>query len=113
MQLEVRPAWSVDLHPPDGGVPEDLEDFEVPVQLSIGEVGRGGGEVFSFVVCSASVLARVESGTFVIATLVLQRFDWEVVRARVGKLLRHCDACRTWDEVAVALSPYMRHEAAG
>jgi len=93
MQLEVQTAWSVDLNPPDGGVPEDPEDFEVPVQLSIGEVGRGGGEVFSFVVRSASVLSRVEPGTFVTATLVLQRFDWEAVRARVGKRLRPA-SCR-------------------
>ena len=110
MQLEVQTAWSVDLNPPDGGIPED---FEVAVQLSIGEVDHGSGEVFSLVVCSASALCRVESGRFVTATLVLERFDWEAVRARVGKLLRHCDPCQSWDEVVVALSPFMRHEAAG
>lgn len=56
MQLEAQTAWSVDLKPPDGGLTEDLDDFEVRVQLSTGEVGRGGGEVFSLVVCSASAL---------------------------------------------------------
>jgi len=111
MQLEVQSAWSVDLNPPDGGMPEDLEDFEVSVQLSIGEVGHGGGEVFSLVVCSASALCRVESGGFVTATLVLERFDWEAVRARVGKLLRNCDPCQSWDEVVVA--PLTLHASRG
>ena len=83
------------------------------VQLLIGDVDHGGGEVFSLVVCSASALCRVESGRFVTATLVLDRFDWEALRARVRKLLRHCGLCQSWDEVVVALSPFMRHEAAG
>ena len=106
MRLEVYSLWSPDLAPPlEGeGRPPDLTDFRVFVQASIYEVGREGGEVFGFYVCSPSALARVEPGTFVTHTLVLERFSWGAIRARLDKLLMHAGSASTWEDVARKLS---------
>lgn len=106
MRLEVYGLWSPDLDPPlEGeGRPPDLTDFRVFVQVSINESGREGSEVFGFYVSSPSALARVEPGTFVTHTLVLDRFSWEAIRARLDKLLMHTESASTWDEVIHKLS---------
>ena len=106
MRLRVYGMWSPDLDPPSEGEghPPDLTDFRVFVQVSIEEVGRPGTEVFAFTVCSPSALARVEPGTFIAHTLVLERFSWEAIRARLDKLLMHTGSASTWDEVIRTLS---------
>ena len=106
MKLRVYGMWSPDLDPVDEGegLPPDLVDFRVFVQVSIEEVGQPGTETFGFTVCSPSEIARTESGTFVTATLVLDRFSWEAIRARVDKLLMHTGSATTWAEVIRRLS---------
>jgi putative transposase len=52
MLLDIQALWSPDVDPPSGGIPHDVVDFEVLVQVSIGEIKQRGGEVFSLTVCS-------------------------------------------------------------
>ena len=106
MRLRVYGMWSPDLQPPlEGeGLPPDLTDFDVFVQVSVEEVGKPGSEVFAFTVCSPSALTRIESGTFVTHTLVLERFSWEAIRSRLDKLLMHADSAATWGEAIERLS---------
>ena len=106
MKLRVQGMWSAGLDPVDAGegLPPDLTDFRVYIQAAIEEVGQPGHEVFGFTVCSPSQLARTESGTFVTATLVLERFSWEAIRGRLDKLLMHTRSAETWSEVIERLS---------
>jgi len=108
MRLEVRHLWSPDFDPTEGG-PPDRTDFGVLIQAEVGEVGEVGGEVFGFTVCSPSRLAQAEPGMFITDTLVLDRFDWEVIRTRLDKLLMHAQSCNTWDEVIGRLAGMLRH----
>ena len=106
--------WSPDLDPVDEGEgrPPDLADFHIYVQAAIEEVGQPGHEVFGFTVCSPSELARTEPGTFVTATLVLERFSWEAVRERLDKLLMHTRSAETWSEVIERLSGVLSYSDA-
>ncbi len=103
--------WSPDLDPPSEGVPSDPTHFDVFVQISIGELGKVGDEVFGCRVCSASKLAATPSGRFVSA-LVLESFDWAEVRARIGKLLLHASSCESWDAAIKKLAPYIQYSDA-
>ena len=42
MKLEIQNMWSPDLNPPETGLPDDIFDFNILVQISIGEVGQAG-----------------------------------------------------------------------
>jgi hypothetical protein len=108
MDLEIRSLWSPDLNPPSEGTPEDVEDYSVFVQLSLGERGQPGTEVFGLKVCSPSQL-RAEDGQFVTHTLVMRAFSWESLRSRLEKLLRQVGATRAthWTEVVGRLKPYL------
>lgn len=99
MKLEIQSLWSPDLSPPSKGLPPDIEDFEVLIQVSIGEIGRTGGEVFSFSVASPSQLARYEAGRFITGTLVLDKFSWSAIEGRLQKLLSFADSAANWQEV--------------
>ncbi|MGP3789324.1 Imm8 family immunity protein [Pseudomonas sp. B392_1p] len=104
MKYAVQSLWSPDLDPPSEGYPPDLEDFAVFVQVAISKSGEAGHEVFGFSVCSASALARADAGMFVGHTLVLARFDWAAIRARVEKLLLHVQSCTEWECVIKQLA---------
>lgn len=109
MDLEIRDLWSPDVNPPSEGLPPDVDDYSVFVQLSLGERGKRGEEVFGLIVCSPSQL-RAEDGQFVTCTLVMARYSWPQLKARLEKLLRHTGAVRaqSWDEVMSRLKPYLR-----
>lgn len=101
VKLKINGIWTPDLAPAlDGeGVPPDLADFAVFVQVSLQEVGQEGTEVFGFTVCSPSVLRQTEHGSFIAHTLVLDRFSWEGIRERVEKLLIHVESASSWEDV--------------
>lgn len=109
MKIEIQTLWSPDLNPPSGGLPADLEDYDLFMQVSLGEAGKPGGEVFDFMVCSPSALARVESGSFVSHALVLQPFSWESVEIRLKKLLRHAESCADWECAIKKLAGLLRY----
>jgi hypothetical protein len=109
MKLEIQDLWSPGLTPPSEGLPADLDDYNLFMQVSIGEAREPGGEVFGFTVCSPSALARAESGTFVGPTLVLQPFNWEALEICLTKLLRHAGSCADWECVVKRLAGFLRY----
>jgi hypothetical protein len=106
MNLEIQTLWSPGLNPPSGGLPPDHTDFDVFVQVSIGEAGKDGGEVFGCRVCSARKLAATPTGQFVHA-LILASFDWVELRDRIASLLLHARSCGNWDAAIRKLAPYI------
>lgn len=109
MKMIVQALWSPDLNPPSKGLPADTNDFDVLLEISIGELDREGSEVFGCRVCSASKLATAESGEFICHTLVLSKYDWKLVASRIEKLLLHTSSCDNWSSAIKTLSPYLRH----
>lgn len=95
--------WSPDLNPPESGLPDDIFDFTILAQISIGKVAQTGGEVFNLHVCSPSSLVSIESGKFISQTLVLEKYDYIVIRERIDKLLKHTHSCDNWDSVIKTL----------
>lgn len=109
MKLEIQTIWSPDLNPPSDGLPSDIEEFDVFLQVSLGDSGKPGGEVFSFSVSSPSALSQVNPNRFISHTLVLERFEWKDIRTSIEKLLRHTDSCTNWNEVIKSLSGYLKY----
>jgi hypothetical protein len=110
MQLQIVDMWSPDLMPPSSGLPEDPENFAVAIQVYLSEKGQNGGAVFNFNVWSPSAIANTYSGTFLLDTLVFDRFSWEAVRNRLEKLLLHCQSCKSWNEVILSLCGYLHYD---
>ncbi len=105
----MQTIWSTDLDPPSEGLPDDLEDFDILMHVSLGEKGMLGGEVFIFNVTSPSMLLEIESNQFISHTLVLGLFNWESIKKRLEKLLRHATSCKNWDEAIKSLSGYLQY----
>jgi hypothetical protein len=108
MKLEIQNIWSADL-PSLDGYPENIYDFQVGIQLSIGEVGKPGGEVFYLTVISPNALSRIEPGIFLDNTLVIDEFDWDVIRRRITKLFSFCQNATDWKEVILRLAGCLRY----
>lgn len=104
MKIEIESMWSPDLSPPSEGVPSDIKDFNVFIQISLRESGKPGSEVFNCRVCSPMALARMQTGMFISHTLVLKRFEWGEIKKRIDKLLMHVSSCSDWDCVLKKLS---------
>ena len=109
MNLEIQSIWSPDLNPPSNGLPENVLDFDVFIQMRIGEVDKSGSEVFGCRVCSTSTLSKSEYGQFISHTLVVKQFDWSEIEKRIEKLLLHVSSCATWDCVIKKLSPCIEY----
>ena len=113
MRLSLGMMWSPDLNPPSSGLPADIDEYEIAMQISVSEVGGSGGEVFSLAICTPAALLKTEGGTFLSHTLVLTPFSWDSLRARLDKLLAQCGSCDSWGDVIHRLSPFLRHDDAG
>lgn len=109
MNLVIQDIWSPDLKPPSEGQPDDLENYRVLIQVALSEVGHNGREMFGLTVTSPSKCAAIEPPAFITHTLVLNSFSWELVRAHIEKLLRHCSSADNWDQAIRILSPYLRY----
>lgn len=109
MKLTVQKLWSPDLDPPSEGFPDDIENFDVLMQVSLGEKEKLGSEVFSFSVTSASALSRVEANRFVSHVLVMDYFDWTQIHKCINKLLLHTESCKNWHDVIKKLSGCLKY----
>jgi hypothetical protein len=105
MNLEVVSIWSPDLANHES--PQDINDFDVFLQISLQEKGKTGSEVFSCRVCSPSILAETESGSFIKSTLCLSEFSWNEIRKRMEKVIIHTRSCQTWNCVIEKLTGYL------
>src|SRR5689334_7471007 len=102
MHLKIDMLWSPDL--PEGGAPPDVHSFSVFMQVALKEPLHRGHEVFQFFVHSAGTDNREHQ-----PALEIERFDWQIIRARIDELLERCRSCQTWDEVIAVLSPSLEY----
>jgi len=79
------------------------------MQVSLGEAGKPGSEVFGFSAASVKALSNIEPDRFLCHVLVLERFDWKTIRNRIDKLLMHARACNDWNEVITKLSGCLKY----
>lgn len=88
--------------------PDDVEHFMLGVTASVGPAGQRGAELFQFTVCSPSWLAANPSPNgyeFLRHTLLLTRWDFELVERAIGDLCRRTEG-DTWSDVALKLSRF-------
>lgn len=90
-------------------VTDGQSEFDVLVDVDIGEGACPGSEVFQLRVVSPSVLAETGSGDFVLHTLVLDVYSEDALRARIDKLLLHCASVDDWSGLIQSLIGYLRH----
>lgn len=107
MRPELRSLSSTDLS--DGESPSDPIKAWVGVQAEIGVHGNEGADTFSFVVATPSALTEGGLPRWGHGLLLVESFDWSVVRAAVEKLLGHCEA-EDWDEIAAKIGRYLDWE---
>lgn len=107
MKLIISSMWSPDLAEPSTGLPENPSSFRLFVQMNLSVEGGKGAEAFSMFVCS---LDRVTTtfGGFITQTLVMEQFDWTLVRDAVQRVLRVVDSVDNWDDVLFRLGPFLR-----
>ena len=104
MRLEIHDLWSPDLNPPSSGLPPDIRNFSVFMQVAVSQKLHRGDEVFGFFACS-SERSTSESQP----SLCFDAFDWSAVRERVAGVLNACGDCKTWDEVIAKLAPQLEY----
>ncbi len=109
MDLEYQSIICLDFEDSENGYPEDINDFSVMITINIGEKEKMGSEVFYLNVCSPSQLAKTESGKFISSTLVLDEFDWNVLKNRLNKILDFCRSARDWNEVILRLATFFKY----
>ncbi len=92
--------------------PDDAEHFVLWVTATIGPADHPGEELFQFCVCSPGWLASqsLQKGfAFQRHTLLLERWDPELVERAIGDLCRRTEGT-DWSEVGTALSRFGRWE---
>jgi hypothetical protein len=100
MRPELRSIWSPDL--PDGELPADPTKAWVAVQAEIGAHGSQGADTFSLVVATPHALTDLGLPRWGHGLLLIESFDWSVVRSALEKVLRHCEA-EDWDGIAAKI----------
>ena len=104
MRLRIKEMWSPDLKPPATGLPPDINNFSVPILVSVSEEGQSESEEFGFYACR-----EIYSKASPRPSLWFDEFDWSAIRERVENLLRECEDCVSWDDVIEQLAPHMNY----
>lgn len=106
MRAQIRELFSLEVDQLDRYVPADTLDFSVSIRLVAGPAGEDGAESFDFIVCSPARLAsQIRDGSaFLVRHVVLvERFDFSVVRKFVERFVHSCDGA-DWLTIAAKLS---------
>jgi len=112
MTLQLLSIKSDQLEPADSGYPNDWETFDIQMDVELCFKGHEADSVyFEFYVASHKAISRRPANSFMPPTLVLEEFDWNVIKNHVSKLLLHANSSRNWSEVAVKLCGLMRPES--
>lgn len=96
MLLKIDSIWSPNLAPETSGKPADVHHFHVYMKIKVSGAD-GQSKIFNFQVCSPSALSDSESGVFLKHILVLEKFDWDIMRQRIIRLIAECQQCNTWE----------------
>jgi hypothetical protein len=109
MNIELLGISSDQLEPSDSGYPEDFENFDILIELDLCfENHQADSVFFEFYVASPSALSCRPINCFSPPTLILEEFDWNVIKNRISKLLVHANGSKSWTEVATKLSGQIR-----
>lgn len=107
IQLEVKSIVSPDLE--HGALPLEPDNCAVLVELEIGEKGRSGAEVFSFVAVTPKFLASYAEARWGRGYLVVSEFSWGEVERMVSRLLQF-GRQESWADAAAELSKELHWE---
>lgn len=109
MKIELLQISSEQLEPTDSGYPENWECFDILIELDLCvENNQSNSVYFEFYVSSPSALALRPSNSFMPPTLVLEEFDWNIIKTHVEKLLARANGCNSWGQVALKLDGLIR-----
>ncbi|MBA6399869.1 Imm8 family immunity protein [Colwellia sp. BRX10-4] len=109
MNIELLDLSSDQLDSCNSAYPDDLENFDILIELDLCfENHQADSVFFEFYVASPNALTLRPINCFSPPTLILEEFDWTVIKSRVTKLLLHANGCKTWTEVATRLSGQIR-----
>ena len=107
---ELRSIHSPDLS--EDAIPEDPRNCQILIQGLIGPKGELGEESFDFVVVTPTALTQLVGHRWGHGLLLVESFDWGLIRTAVDKILRHCEG-ETWEEVANKIGRYFSWEFDG
>ncbi len=97
MRLKIDSIWSPNLRPEESGLPPDIHQFHLYMKVKISDQVNHF-KVFDFQVCSPTALSDSESGAFLKHILVMEVFDWDLIKSRIKILLEECNQCATWED---------------
>lgn len=104
---------SPDADPLESWRPQFADQFEILLELSIGDEKNDGDNIFSCVVATPKgVLQHMRHREFVIydkAIILVQFYDWNAIRTHLEHLVASCSA-RTWRDVLGLLRRYFQYE---
>ncbi|WP_420791241.1 Imm8 family immunity protein [Enterovibrio gelatinilyticus] len=109
MNVELLGISSDQLEPVDSGYPENFENFDILFELDLCFENHQADSVhFEFYVASPKAMSCRPINCFSPPTLVIEEFDWDIIKSQVSKLLNHANASKSWVEVATRLSGQIR-----
>jgi hypothetical protein len=109
MKVELLQISSDQLEPSDTGYPENWENFDILIELDLCfENHQANSVYFEFYVASPIALSSRPTNSFMPPTLVLEEFDWKVIKSHINKLLSRVNDCQSWGEVAHKLNGLIR-----
>lgn len=120
MKIQIDDIWCEELGESRKGLPEDVHDFDLPINVVISAAGQISRkrpffrlisrndqymhQCFCFRVISPSRLGQLDNLCFIRNTMVLYEFDWESITGRLNKLFMHTNDCKDWDCVIEKLA---------
>ena len=115
MRAELKSLSSSDIDPSTYW-PEDNEHFGFALDAVIGVEGEDAGDVFSFLVGTASWLALYRSKfkgcTFGQGTIIVNEYDFATIKALISDLCERTHGV-SWEEIAPKLSKFGSWEYEG
>lgn len=109
MNIKLLNISGEQLKPPNHGLPDDLEHFDVLIELEWCFEGHETDSVFfEFYVASTSALLERPINSFMPPTLVIKEFDWDVIKQHTDKMLHRTRRCQSWSDVITKLNGQIR-----
>ena len=109
MTLRIVSIQSDELEPKESGYPNSLEEFDILIEVELCFKNlKSNSMYFEFYVASPKALMKRSTNGFMPPTLLIDEFDWAIIRRHVEKLLMQTISCKTWDGVMIRLNGLLR-----
>ena len=95
--------------PVNDRMPEDSHDFHLAINVEIGERDKEGSELFHFVAASPRGLLNQVADRefkFLRGYILMEEFEWSVVRRSIQNLINHANSRNNWGEVVSFFNRY-------